>query len=229
MKRVWRREIDGIDRTLGQQHKDTKWGNIFRRAMSLPSSRDQTCRMNDKALWSCSGVRWCPTTWGCYTCCFITHGSSVLGSLTKTCTPTLRHIKFLYLQYRRECLFLTNVRQSCHKYHFCKSVVRRHIAAQLWGFTYPISCWFIPVNMVILLCKWKCMKLWWVIFRLEVYWSSRVSLASRVTRGPSERDSQSRDRRVRLMHSRLTVPVWDMCLLIVEGIEKLLCCQSSSS
>lgn len=31
------------------------------------------------------------------------------------------------------------------------------------------------------------------------------------------------------MLSRLTVPVWDMCFLIVVGTEKLLCCQTSWS
>lgn len=64
----------------------------------------------------------------------------------------------------------------------------------VWSFTYPISCWFITGNAVLLLCKWKRMRQWWVIIHSELYWSSHVSVALRVTQGLTERDSQSQDR-----------------------------------
>ncbi len=56
---VTRSQPNVLDSALHHHHQNTKWGNIFWKSGIHSSSRvPETCRINAKALWSCSGGTW---------------------------------------------------------------------------------------------------------------------------------------------------------------------------
>lgn len=98
-----------------------------------------------------------------------------------------------------------------------------HISTHIAGsFPHPISWWFTGIA-VALLSKWKCMRLWWVIIQLALYWSFCAS----ATQGMAEQGSQSQDGACCSNALKIDGHCLRHVLPHFWGTELLLCCQAS--